>query len=155
MTRRFEIYQDAENHRLVVPCGFSPTAAVLDWIWALWLRLWMEGLALFIVNGITTYLLYIGGAGWAAGLIVQAVQGICVGFAARKLRSMSAERRGYSYLCTVDAVDPAKLAALVKSETPAPAPEPVPSAPSPAPAKPVDLGKANEKLSGLLGGKKP
>ena len=116
MTRRFEIYQDAENHRLVVPCGFSPTAAVLDWIWALWLRLWMEGLALFIVNGITTYLLYIGGAGWAAGLVVQAVQGIGVGFAARKLRSMSAERRGYSYLCTVDAVDTAnalsKLAAV-------------------------------------------
>ncbi len=52
-------------------------------------------------------------------------------------------------------VDPAKLAALMKAETPAPAPEPVPSSPVPAPAKPVDLGKANEKLSGLLGGKKP
>ena len=34
---------------------------MLDWIWALWLRLWMEGLALFIVNGLTTYLLFIGG----------------------------------------------------------------------------------------------
>ena len=52
-------------------------------------------------------------------------------------------------------VDSVKLAALTKTETPAPAPEPVPSAPSPVPAKPVDLGKANEKLSGLLGGKKP
>ena len=52
-------------------------------------------------------------------------------------------------------VDSVKLAALTKAGTPAPAPEPVPSAPSPAPAKPVDLGKANEKLSGLLGGKKP
>jgi len=52
-------------------------------------------------------------------------------------------------------VDSVKLAALTKAETPAPAPEPDPSAPSPAPAKPVDLGKANEKLSGLLGGKKP
>ena len=52
-------------------------------------------------------------------------------------------------------VDSVKLAALIKAGTPAPAPEPAPSAPSPAPAKPVDLGKANEKLSGLLGGKKP
>jgi ABC-2 type transport system ATP-binding protein len=49
-------------------------------------------------------------------------------------------------------VDSAKLAALTKAE---PAPEPAP-APSPAATpKPVDLSKANEKLSGLLGGKKP
>ena len=52
-------------------------------------------------------------------------------------------------------VDSVKLAALTKTETTAPASEPVPSSPSPASAKPVDLGKANEKLSGLLGGKKP
>lgn len=52
-------------------------------------------------------------------------------------------------------VDSVKLAALTKTETTAPASEPVPSAPSPASAKPIDLGKANEKLSGLLGGKKP
>ena len=52
-------------------------------------------------------------------------------------------------------VDSVKLAALTKTETTAPASELVPSSPSPASAKPVDLGKANEKLSGLLGGKKP
>ena len=53
-------------------------------------------------------------------------------------------------------VDSMKLAALTKAETPAGAPETTPPTPSaPAPAKPVDLGKANEKLSGLLGGKKP
>lgn len=48
-------------------------------------------------------------------------------------------------------VDTAKLASLTKSET-APQPEPpVEAAPKPA----ADLSKANEKLSGLLGGKKP
>ncbi len=53
-------------------------------------------------------------------------------------------------------VDSMKLAALTKAETPAGAPETTPPTPSaPAPVKPVDLGKANEKLSGLLGGKKP
>jgi ABC-2 type transport system ATP-binding protein len=48
-------------------------------------------------------------------------------------------------------VDQAKLSALGKHE-PAPPVEPKPA----EPAKPaVDLAKANEKLSGLLGGKKP
>ncbi len=49
-------------------------------------------------------------------------------------------------------VDNAKLAALTNSD-PAPAAVATPSAP-PAP-KPADLSKVNEKLSGLLGGKKP
>jgi ABC-2 type transport system ATP-binding protein len=49
------------------------------------------------------------------------------------------------------AVDTAKLAALTKTEAaPAPAAPVVTTAP-----KPADLSKANEKLSGLLGGKKP
>ncbi len=49
------------------------------------------------------------------------------------------------------AVDTAKLAALTKTEAaPAPAGPVVTTA-----AKPADLSKANEKLSGLLGGKKP
>jgi ABC-2 type transport system ATP-binding protein len=49
------------------------------------------------------------------------------------------------------AVDTAKLAALTKTDAaPAPAAPVVTTAP-----KPADLSKANEKLSGLLGGKKP
>lgn len=47
-------------------------------------------------------------------------------------------------------VDASKLSALGRNETPKPA------APAPVEAKPaVDRAKANEKLSGLLGGKKP
>jgi ABC-2 type transport system ATP-binding protein len=48
-------------------------------------------------------------------------------------------------------VDTAKLDALTKHE---PAAEPAVPTPAPAPAKPADLTKANEKLSGLLGGKR-
>jgi ABC-2 type transport system ATP-binding protein len=52
------------------------------------------------------------------------------------------------------AVDAAKLSKLTKSEAPLPAPAPPPEPVSAEPA-PVDLSKANEKLSGLLGGRKP
>ena len=48
-------------------------------------------------------------------------------------------------------VDTAKLDALTKHE---PAAELADQTSAPAPAKPADLTKANEKLSGLLGGKK-
>lgn len=51
-------------------------------------------------------------------------------------------------------VDATKLAALGKSE-PVPAAEPAPATPKPEAKPPADLSKANEKLSGLLGGKKP
>ena len=46
-------------------------------------------------------------------------------------------------------LDEAKLKDLAKPA----APRPVAAAPAPAPVPPVDLGKANEKLSGLLGKK--
>ena len=54
-------------------------------------------------------------------------------------------------------VDVAKLAALTKADEPATPATSAPSATQPAPEapKPADLSKANEKLSGLLGGKKP
>jgi ABC-2 type transport system ATP-binding protein len=49
-------------------------------------------------------------------------------------------------------VDDSKLSALTQSAAPAPVPEK--SAPKTEAAKPVDLTKADEKLSSLLGGKK-
>ena len=63
------------------------------------------------------------------------------------------------------AVDQSRLAALTKAAeptpAPTPAPAPAPTAPSAAdpaspaqPKAPVDLSKANDKLSGLLGGRK-
>ncbi len=52
-------------------------------------------------------------------------------------------------------VDAAKLAALTKQEEPPTPPAAAPAKPAAEAPKPVDLSKANEKLSGLLGGKKP
>jgi ABC-2 type transport system ATP-binding protein len=50
-------------------------------------------------------------------------------------------------------IDEAKLASLAKPAEASPPPPAPPPAPAPAPAPPVDLGKANEKLSALLGKK--
>ena len=47
-------------------------------------------------------------------------------------------------------MDEARLASLTKQAEPAVEPAPLTEA-----ARPVDLSQANEKLSGLLGGKKP
>lgn len=51
-------------------------------------------------------------------------------------------------------VDAERLAALTRHPEPSPAPAPAP-APANAAPEPVDLSKANEKLSNLLGGRKP
>lgn len=116
MSRRFEIYENAERQRIAVKCGFSFTAFLLDWIWAFWLRLWLEGTVLLLVNVVTSFLMAINNADWVAYSVVQLIQGIAVGMGAHKLRAMSAERRGYAYLCTVEGSNGpnalAKLAAL-------------------------------------------
>lgn len=99
-----------------MPSGFSFAAFLLDWIWALWLRLWPEGTVLLLVNLLTSFLMAINRADWVAYAVVQLIQGLAVGIGAHKLRAMSAERRGYAYLCTVEGSNGAnalaKLAAV-------------------------------------------
>jgi len=51
-------------------------------------------------------------------------------------------------------VDDSKLSALAQPAAPVPTPQPDKSAPKTEAAKPMDLSKADEKLSSLLGGKK-
>ena len=51
-------------------------------------------------------------------------------------------------------VDDGRLSALAQPTAPAPTPPPEKNAPKAEAAKPVDLSKADEKLSSLLGGKK-
>ncbi len=116
MSRRFEIYENAERQRIAVKCGFSFTAALFDWIWALWLHLWIEAGVLLLINVLTTFLLAVNQADALTYAVVQIAQGIAVGFGAHRLRAMSAERHGYAYLCTAEGTDGpnvlAKLAAL-------------------------------------------
>lgn len=101
MTRRYEIYRNDVGDRLAVPCGFSIMAAVFDWMWALWLRLWLESAVLFVLNGILFATLYAANSGPYGYLIAQVLQGVVIGAQARRLRALSAERRGYELECTV------------------------------------------------------
>lgn len=103
MTRRYEIYENESGRRLAVPLGFSLGAALLDWVWALGLRLWGAAIGLLILNGLLAGILYANRSSWQAYALIQVLQGLGVGFAARRLREMSAERRGYAYRCTIPA----------------------------------------------------
>ncbi len=103
MTRRFEVYRNADRQWLAIPLGFSWTAGALDWIWAFWLRLPVLGIVFLLINLISGAVLYANRAGWKSYLVSQVIQGIAIGFSARRFREMSAERRGYAYLCTVPA----------------------------------------------------
>jgi ABC-type transport system involved in multi-copper enzyme maturation permease subunit len=105
MTRRFEIYRNSNRENIAIPLGFSWMAAAFDWIWALYLRLWPEAIVLGILSAISTGVLYANHASWKSFVFSQVIQGLIIGFAARRLREMSAERRGYSYLCTIPAKD--------------------------------------------------
>ena len=80
MSRRFEIYENAERQRIAVKCGFSFTAALFDWIWALWLHLWIEAGVLLLINVLTTFLLAVNQADALTYAVVQIAQGIAVGF---------------------------------------------------------------------------
>ncbi len=105
MTRRFEIYRNESRQHLAIPLGFSWTAAVLDWMWAFGLRLWAAGVVLLVVNLLLSVVLYSNRAGWKTYLIAQLIQGLFAGLAARRLREMSAERRGFAYFCTLPATN--------------------------------------------------
>lgn len=123
MTRRFEVYRNADRQLLAIPLGFSWAAAVLDWIWALWLRLPQLGIVFLILNLISSAVLYANRAGWKSYLLSQVVQGIIIGFSARRFRELSAERRGYAYLCTVPARNAADAVAKVLQVGGVPLPE--------------------------------
>lgn len=113
MTRRFEVYRNADRQLMAIPLGFYWAAAVFDWLWALWLRLPQLGIAFLTLNLISSAVLYANRAGWKSYLLSQVVQGIIIGFSARRFRELSAERRGYAYLCTVPARNAAEAVAKV------------------------------------------
>ncbi len=101
MNRRYEIYQNDAGDRLAVPCGFSILAALFDWIWAFGLRLWVEGIILLVLNGLLAAALYAAKSGTFGYVVAQVLQGLVIGSQARGLRALSAERRGYAFVCTI------------------------------------------------------
>lgn len=123
MTRRFEVYRNADRQLMAIPLGFSWAAAAFDWIWAFWLRLPQLGIVFLILNLISGAVLYANRAGWKSYLISQVVQGIVIGFSARRFRELAAERQGYAYLCTVPARNGAEAVAKVLQVGGIPLPE--------------------------------
>lgn len=109
----FEIYEHPTQERRTVRRGFSPVAALLSWIWMFLQGLWVEGAVVLILNALGIFLLHLSGAPTSVGILFQALLGLLVGFSARRLRELTAERAGYGYQCTIPARNgPAALAKL-------------------------------------------
>jgi len=123
MKRRFEIYADAAGNRLAIPIGFSPVALVLSWGWAFLLRLWGLGVALLAINAVFAGVLYANRVPWGFYAVLQGAFGLFVGFSARSLRELSAERRGFSYVCTILAANAATADAMLVQVGGEPLPE--------------------------------
>ncbi len=123
MKRSFEIYTDDLGHRAAVPLGFSPVGMVLSWVWVLMQRLWVEGLVLGVVNAVLLGVLYANRVPWGFYAALQGALGLFVGFSARALRELAAERRGLAYACTIPARDAATAIAMLAQVGGEPLPE--------------------------------
>jgi len=109
----FEIYQHPARERIAIRRGFSPVAALLSWGWLFLQRLWFEGAVVLILNALGLFLMRIAGAPWGAILLFQLLIAGVVGWSARRLREVAAERSGFGYQCTIPARNgPAALAKL-------------------------------------------
>ena len=109
----FEVYAHPTRERLAIRRGFSPVAALLNWIWMFRHGLWLEGAAMLLVNGLGLFLLRMAAAPLGAVLAFQALLALMAGWSARRLRELAAERAGYGYQCTIPARNgPAALAKL-------------------------------------------
>ena len=58
----FEVYAHPTRERLAIRRGFSPVAALLNWIWMFRHGLWLEGAAMLLVNGLGLFLLRMAAA---------------------------------------------------------------------------------------------
>ncbi len=123
MKRRFEIYADEAGTRIAVSTGFSPIAFLLGPIWILLQRLWIEGATVLIAQSILAGVLYVNQVPWTLHLGINALFGLAVGFYARHFRELSAERRGFGYVCTIQARDGATAIAMLAQVGGQPLPE--------------------------------
>ncbi len=123
MTHAFEIYENDARDRVAIRRGFYWMAALLDWVWMAYHRLWVESAIMFVSNALGLYLLFLGGARWPANVAFQVLLGVGVGVAGRHLRQLALERRGFSYRCTVDARDAAGAVAKLVAVGGQPLPE--------------------------------
>lgn len=123
MKRRYEIYTDGVQNRIAVPTSFSLLAFLLGPVWILLQRLWVEGIAVLTAEALLASVLYVNRVPWPFHVGLGLSFGLAVGFYARHLRELSAERRGFEYTCTVDARDGATALAMLVQVGGVPLPE--------------------------------
>lgn len=116
MSAHFEILKHPHQGLAAVKHGFSWPAAVLGWAWALTRRVWLPGIALFVVHAalavIATKLLTENpGLLIAVGVSLQAF----FGASANHLLSRSYQERGFYYQGLVPANSPADAIAKFKA----------------------------------------
>src|SRR5262245_5364833 len=116
MSHYFEIYENDAREHVAIRRGFYWVAALLSWAWMGFHGLWAEGIITATVNAFGLFLLHMGAASWIGCVAFQALLGIGVGLAGRRLKQLKVERRNYAYRCTIQARDGAgalaKLAAV-------------------------------------------
>lgn len=123
MKRRFEIYADEVGTRIAVPTRFSLVAFLLGPVWILLQRLWVEGITVLIAQSVLAGVLYVNQVPWTLHLGINALFGLAIGFYARHFRELSAERRGFGYVCTIPARDGATAIAMLSQVGGQPLPE--------------------------------
>ncbi len=96
---------DSEPDLVLIKEGFCWPALFLTAFWALWHRMWLVAIALFVINGILSGLVHALGLNAASSGVLSAGFAVIVGFVANDLRRWFLERRGFLFSEVVSGAD--------------------------------------------------
>jgi hypothetical protein len=116
------------DHRstLVLPDGFSWAALLFPWIWLVWHRLWIAGIAIFLLQAASGVLLGMPGL-WLAGALLGFATSLLVALEGRNHYANSLMRRGWVLQEVISAADRQTAEEIYFSSLPQPASSPLPS----------------------------
>ncbi|HEY1999999.1 DUF2628 domain-containing protein [Paraburkholderia sp.] len=95
MTEQIYLQHPASNERVAVSTGFSWSACLLGFIWALMKRLWLLAVLLLAVDLIITLIGFVGAAADVISLILSIAFAIYCGMNANQWHRRALERKGY------------------------------------------------------------
>ena len=78
-----------------VPEGFAPGAVVFTFLWALWHRMWVVAVILFVIAAGLSIAMGLEVLDKGIGSLIQFGIGLIFGFEARSLQAQSLERAGF------------------------------------------------------------
>ena len=96
---------DGEPDLVLIKEGFCWPALFFTAFWALWHRMWLVAIALFVINGILSGLAHALGLDAASSGVLSAGFAVIVGFVATDLRRWFLERRGFLFSEVVSGAD--------------------------------------------------